>query len=211
MDANSSGVIENATEETLFFSAPSVAANCPGYPYPSGTTMWEAMIRKEDGALFVCDIQAPDRLMMYLDGNSDGDALDCGEQVAVYDQTVSPHMISYLRGAAFLRAPELVALPNPIARGNQTSIAVVSGGENHFATIYMAIAPISFPLVPLGVLELQPPLWAIAAGTTNSRGTFSLAAPIPGYAVPGNYYLQALAGDLSRPYLSNLLTLVITP
>ncbi len=198
-DANNDGVIQ-ASEEGVFYQT-------------AASTFWDVVLR-EDGTVFLCEDQTPNRLTALRDLNADGDALDAGESFEAYDETVSATALTP-RGASFMAAPRLSIQPATVRLGAATTLSTFTprGGDSVGLTVSIGLAANPLPLPPVGEIELDTSLLiSFLAANANSNGRLDVPLTIPNDpALVGILAFQAFAGDLYRPYLSNAVVLTITP
>ncbi|HEX5054113.1 MAG TPA: hypothetical protein VFZ65_20210 [Planctomycetota bacterium] len=197
-DVDGSGVIDPA-EQTLFYQTPN-------------STWWDVVLR-EDGTVLVCEAFTPDRLTALLDLNHDGDALDANEAHEAYDATVSGAAV-LPRGAAFVRAPLLAAAPDIVPIGQSTSLVASASKPGDLTLVVISVglaAP--FPLPPFGLVEVDiGNFHSVGLGFANAAGEFTVPLAIPNNPVAINTYaFQALSGDAFRLFLSNAVSLTVTP
>lgn len=198
-DANGDSVID-PSEQGLFYQT-------------SASTWWDIVVR-EDGALILCEDQTPDRLTLLQDLNNDGDALDPGEAIEIYDDTAAANPDLRPRGAAFLRAPELLASPASVQVGQSTSFQTTTTKPNELAAVFLSVATVSpISLAPYGQLEIDAANFAlIGLGVSDANGGFSQSLAVPGNpALVGSFAAQTLAGDQFRLFFSNPVVLTVTP
>jgi len=198
-DDDNSGTIE-ASEQSVFYQT-------------SASTWWDVVIR-DDGSILLCEDQTPDRLVVLTDLNQDGDALDAGEAVEVYNDTQAVNGGLRPRGAAFMRGPELVAAPPSVAIGASTSFNVTTNKPGELAAIFLAISNTgALPIPPYGVLEIGPlNIVTLGVGLSDANQHFALPFAIPNTpAAIGTLSAQAWCGDAYRQFLSNPTTVTITP
>ena len=198
-DADGSGVID-AGEATLFYQT-------------SASTWWDIVVR-EDGTVLLCEDQTPDRITALRDQNGDGDAMDAGEAVEIYDTTLASVPGLKPRGAALMRAPRLLAVPATVQFGTTTSFQAQTNKPVELAAVFLSIgivAPIS--LAPFGQVELDTSLFvSLGAGVSDTSGVFTQSFAVPNTpAAIGTYGAQAICGDGYRLFLSNASLLTVTP
>ena len=198
-DDNNNGTIE-PNEQSVYYQT-------------SASTWWDVVLR-DDGSILLCEDQTPDRLVLLTDLNQDGDALDPGEAVEVYNDTLAANGSLRPRGAAFLRGPELQAIPASASIGTSTSFVATTHAPGDLAAVFLASgvsSPIS--LAPYGFVEVDAAsATPIGFGTSNAAKQFAVPLTIPSNpAIIGTYAAQAWCGDAFRQYLSNPSTLTITP
>lgn len=200
-DLNSDGMIQpGSAEETLY------------YQIPVGSTMWDVLVR-EDGALVVCEDEAPDRLMLYRDLDQSGLIDQPNEIGTLYDSSLAAHPTVRPRGAAFLRRTTLLADPNPVRLGQNLALSFL-GGPLTNATLFASSGSIPrFPLPPFGDLELSPVgLASAATAALDIRGNSLLFLFIPiDPTLVGTIPLQSFELSPFRPQLSRRLDVTITP
>jgi hypothetical protein len=85
-DLNGDGDAQDPGEFTAFWQVIGTTSN-----------MWDSAIAA-DNSVYVCDFQPVSRITRLLDLNNDGDALDPGEAVEVYNETTSGIVIGNPRG-----------------------------------------------------------------------------------------------------------------
>ena len=139
-------VVIDVGEATLFYQT-------------SASTWWDIVVR-EDGTVLLCEDQTPDRITALRDQNGDGDALDAGEAVEIYDTTLASVPGLKHRGAALMRAPRLLAVPATVQFGTTTSFQAQTNKPVELAAVFLSIgivAPIS--LAPFGQVELDTSLF----------------------------------------------------
>lgn len=197
-DADASGIID-ATEQTVF--------------YHTGGSLWWDMVAKDDLGILLCEAQAPDRITLLRDLNSDGDALDTGEATQAYDSTIATVAVAP-RGMALQRAPMMSLSPAVVQVGNNVDIFVWSARPGDLAAIVMSVAPLSpTPVPPFGMLEINPLIAAVLTfGIADATGSFVATLPVPNSPTAVNsYWFQTLGGDNLRLFLSNSAMLTCTP
>lgn len=197
-DADASGAID-ASEETLFFQS-------------TGSTWWDVVLR-EDGAVLLCEDDAPDRVMGLFDRNLDGDALDPGEAVELYSDAVSA-IDTRPRGAALMRAPTLSIAPQTVRLGQTTVLTVRTPRPTQLAVLVISprIVPVPLSIPPFGWLELDPVLLiSFATGISDASASFALPLPVPNDpSLVRSFGFQALAGGATRLWLSDARVLTVT-
>lgn len=197
-DLNGNAVIES-NEQTLYYQT-------------GGSTWWEVAVR-DDGAVFLCDSQTPDRVTRLVDLNNDGDALDPGESVQAYDSTAAPVALG-VRGLAFQRAPLLAAQPPSAPIGTTTNLVTQTAAPGDLVLLVMSVGlgP-NFALPPYGTVEIDVSAFAsVGLGFADPQGSFGLPVSIPNSpAVIGAYAFQSLAGNQFRLFLANAAVLTVTP
>jgi hypothetical protein len=198
-DANGNGTIE-PSEQTLFYQTPA-------------STWWDVLLR-DDGAVLLVEAQTPDRITALRDLNNDGDALDAGEAVQIYQSGVAPQAIS-MRGAALMRAPRLSAAPSIVQIGNATSFVTEANKPGDLVVVALSVgpAPLPFPLAPWGTVEIDLSGFVVLGfGVSDPFGVQVQPFAVPNsLSAVGTYGLQSLAGDNFRLFLSNFASLQITP
>lgn len=198
-DADGSGAID-ASETTLFWQG-TVAAS-----------WWDVVVR-DDGAVLLCDTQAPGKLTLLRDLNGDGDAMDPGEQGLAYSAAAAAVVVAP-RGAAFFRAPELSMSPTSVPIGQTTTFVLRAQkpGDLGILALSFGFGP-PLPLPPWGIVGIDLSAFAVV-GTGFADATGFLLQPFPIPNTPTaihTYAVQALGGDAFRWFLSNPAPLVVTP
>ena len=97
-----------------------------GVFYQTGGSPWWDVVIREDGALLLCEDQKPDRLVILTDLNQDGDSLDAGEAVEVSRDNVAANGSVRLRGATWMRGPELEASSAIAPTGTATAFVATT-------------------------------------------------------------------------------------
>jgi len=198
VDADLSGTID-ASEATIFYNT-------------AASTWWDVLVR-EDGAILVVEAQTPDRITRLIDGNLDGDAMDAGEAVQIYDSSVAAQPIS-VRGAALMRAPSLVMIPQTTQVGTSSNFTIRTTRPFDLVVPALSLAAVpSFSLPPFGYLEIDPINGVLLSlGLADAQCNYSTPLNLPNNPVfIGTYATQALCGDLFRLYLTNGASLTLTP
>ena len=181
--------------------------------YQTGASTWWDVVIREDGALLLCEDQTPDRLVVLTDLNQDGDALDAGEAVEVYRDTVAANGSVRPRGATWMRGPELEASPASAPTGTATSFVATTTRAGDLVAIFLSTGlapPVS--LAPYGTVDVDvASLSALGFGVSNVDRVLSLPLNIPiSPAVVGTYAAQAWSGGPFRQFLSNGATITVT-
>ena len=198
-DTNANGMIE-PSEVTLFYQT-------------AASTWWDIVVR-DDGSLLLCEDQGNDRLTMLQDSNADGDALDAGESVEVYDDSVAQNNAVRPRGASMMRAPLLGAQPATVQIGNPTTFVAATNKPVELAAVFLSIAPApAASLAPFGTVEIDVSQFlSLGFGVSDASGNYSQSFTVPNNpAAVGTFAAQALCGDATRLYLSNAALLTVTP
>ncbi|MCK5943552.1 MAG: hypothetical protein KAI24_16335 [Planctomycetes bacterium] len=198
-DANNDGVID-ASEQGIYYQT-------------AGSTWWDVVIR-DDGAVLLCDDQTPDRITLLRDLNGDGDALDAGEAIEIYTDTIAANGAVRPRGAAFLRGPELLATPATVAIGGTTSFVATTNLPGQLAAVFLSLGlagPVSAP--PFGMVEVDAVnLVPLGFGLSDANQQFTQPLVVPNTpAAIGTLAAQAICGDGFRLFLSNATVLTVTP
>ncbi|MEM9802804.1 MAG: hypothetical protein AAGA20_20940, partial [Planctomycetota bacterium] len=89
VDADMSGAIDPATEATQYWTA------------GGSSTIWDIDIAP-DGTLYVAEDQTPDRLLRFVDVNSDGTIDPVTEVFELYNETISPNPFGSAYGLALV-------------------------------------------------------------------------------------------------------------
>ena len=198
-DANGNGVIDPG-EDSVFYQ-------------PANGLWWDINVR-EDGAIVLAEDQAPDRITVLIDGNGDNDALDAGEVLTAYDDTLSPNTAVRPRALAYIRAPQLFVLPTSVQVGGATNFVVRTEKPFDLGAVFLSIglAP-AFSLPPFGSVEIDATEFvAIGFGLSDANAQFTLPFGIPNLpTAAGTYGIQAWCGDDFRLFLSNASLLTVTP
>lgn len=198
VDANANGTIE-PSEQTVFYQT-------------AASTWWDIVVRS-DGSLLVCEDQAPDRITLLRDLNNDGDALDAGESMAIYDDTLAANTLVRPRGGAMLRAPLLQASPAAVQIGQTANFVATTSKPLELAAVFLSLsatAPAS--LAPWGFVEIGAPVVPLGFGVSDLAAQLVLPLPIPNSpSAVGTIAAQAWCGDTFRIYLSNAALLQVTP
>ncbi|MFK7741577.1 MAG: hypothetical protein AB8H80_14760 [Planctomycetota bacterium] len=198
-DANANGTIEPG-EQSVFYTT-------------GGSTWWDIVVR-DDGALLLCEDQTTDRVTLLQDLNSDGDAMDLGEAIEIYDDTLAANPSVRPRGAAFLRAPLLIASPPTIAIGQTASFRVQTSKPLELAAVFLSVGTAGpVPLAPFGQVEIDASqVVALGFGVSDAMGSFAQPFAVPNSpAAIGTLAAQSWGGDAYRQFLSNSIVLTITP
>ncbi len=197
-DADFNGTID-PLESTVFYQT-------------AASTWWDAIVR-EDGAILLVESQTPDRITRLFDLNADGDALDAGEAVEIYDSSVAAQAIA-VRGAALMRAPSLTMIPQTTQVGTSSNYTIRTSRPFDLVVPALSLAAVpSFSLPPFGYLEIDPINGVLLSlGLADAQCNYSTPLTLPNNPVfIGTYATQALCGDLFRLYLTNGASLTLTP
>jgi hypothetical protein len=197
-DSNGNGTIE-PLETTLFYQT-------------SASTWWDIVIR-EDGTVILCEDQTPDRITQLRDLNNDGDAMDAGEAIEIYTDTLASNPSLRPRGAALMRAPLLTINPGAVPFGQTTNFLAETSKPVELAAVFLSLGlagPVSLP--PYGSVEIDASaLLPLGFGVSDGTGFFSQPFTVPNTAAAiGTYAAQALCGDGYRLFLSNAALLTVT-
>jgi len=198
-DANNDGTID-ASEQGVFYST-------------GGSTWWDVVIR-DDGSILLCEDQTPDRLVVLTDLNGDGDAMDAGEAVEIYNDTLAANSSLRPRGATFLRGHQLQASPATVALGGSTNFVATTSKPGELAAVFLSLglaAPASLP--PYGFVEVDAiNLVPLGFGLSDANSTYLQPFTVPNIpGATGTLAAQAWCGDGFRQYLSNATVLTVTP
>jgi len=198
VDANADGMID-PSEETLFYQT-------------SGSTWWDIIVRS-DGSILLCEDQTPDRITWLKDLNNDGDALDAGESMDIYDDTLAANPMLRPRGGAMMRAPLLEASPGIVQIGQTANFVATTSKPQELAAVFLSLATVSpVSLAPWGFVEIAAPIVPLGFGVSDLSSQLALPLPIPNSpSAVGTIAAQAWCGDAFRLYLSNAAPLQITP
>lgn len=179
----------------------------------SASTWWDITLR-EDGSVLLCEDQTPDRITLLRDLNNDGDAMDAGEAVEIYTNTLASNPSLRPRGAALMRAPILTAQPPAVMFGQTATFQTQTNKPDELTIVFFSIGIIPpFSLAPFGNIEINPTAYLIPGfGLSDASGTFTQSYPVPNTpAAIGTYGAQALCGDNFRLFFSNPTLLTVTP
>jgi len=198
-DADASGVID-ASEATVF--------------YQTGASTWWDIVVRDDYTVILCEDQTPDRLTALRDLNNDGDAMDPGEAIEIYDETMASNPNLRPRGAAWMRAPLLSAAPASVQFGSSTNLQAQTNKPGELAAVFLSIGiapPVS--VVPFGNVEINVLAYIpLGFGLSDTSGVFVQPFLVPNTpSAIGTYAAQAFCGDSFRLFLSNATLLTVTP
>lgn len=198
-DSNGNGTIELG-EFTLFYQT-------------SASTWWDIVIR-EDGTVLLCEDQTPDRITQLRDLNGDGDAMDAGEAIEIYDDTLASNPSLRPRGAALMRAPLLTVNPGTVPFGQTVNFLAETSKPVELAAVFLTLGvagPVSLP--PFGSVEIDTSaLLSLGLGVSDSSGIWLQPFTVPNTpAAIGTFAAQAICGDGFRLFLSNAVSLTVTP
>lgn len=198
-DADASGSI-GAGEQQLFYTS------------AAALTFWD-IARRDDGVLLTLD-GAANQVLAFSDLNADGDFLDAGEAIPVFDCLAAGFPLADPRAIAFMRAPQLDMLPSTVSLGSPTSWSMRTSEPFDLGIALAALTivpPISLP--PWGHLEIDPStliLFGLGVSDITCQASFTLTIGSDP-ALLGIYACQAWCGELSHMYFSNPASLVVTP
>ncbi len=197
-DLNIDGSID-ATEQAVFYTATS--------------GIWWDLVRRSDGVLLMID-SSPDAILAFNDLNADSDWLDPGEVTTAWDKNLAGFPTADLRAMTFMRAPQLTMTPQPVSIGTPVTWQMTTAEPFDLGVALGAltiISPISLP--PFGDLEIDPStliLFGLGVSNISCQAQFTLTlANDP--ALIGSYGCQAWCGELSRMFLSNPDSMIVTP
>lgn len=202
-DTNGNLQIDVGTEDQIF------------YQHFGPASMWEPEIAS-DGSLWAVDDTTPDGIVRMQDGNADGDALDLGEYVKVYDETLGAQPSIGARGMAFLRSPALVFSTNTPSIGSPLTLQI-EGSMGYWFTLWASTATVSaIPAPPFGYVGISifPPDYFFEVFNTFVPPSGTLTVPMvvpPDPVLIGlSAHVQALAG-FYRLELTNTETITFMP
>lgn len=187
IDSDGSGQISGVGEEFLYYQT-------------ANSTWWDVMLH-HDGTVYLCEDQAPDRIVALRDLNLDLDALDPGEATEAYNDTISA-VDTRPRAGAFLRGPSLRVTPSSVGLGQSVAFDVLTSRPGDLVAILLSpqlTTPIS--VAPLGYLEVSPAFLLVTfSGPSGVDCGYQATLTVPNDpALSGRTYaFQAIAGNLFR-------------
>ncbi len=197
-DTDGNGAID-ASEDDVFYQS-------------TGSTWWDVVLR-EDGAVLLCDADAPDRVTLLRDLDQNGNANGAGEATDLYHSGLAAVAVAP-RGASLLRAPLLSVTPPVVAIGQSTTLQTWATEPGDLTLLLISVGLATpFALPPFGTVEVDASAFAsVALGFADANGFFTVPFAVPNVATAiGTWAFQSLSGDQLRLFLSNPVLLTVTP
>lgn len=144
------------------------------------------------------------------DGN--GDVTGSDELLDVYNQDVSPHVITKTRGVGFMKGP-LLTRDGEAHVGQPVEFNLSGTTGNGYVMVLSLVTFGGYPYPPYGLVEILPGYLYVDIGAIGDEGTASYTLNVPGSAgIVGYYfYMQAVEGNDYLYLVSNMVDTQILP
>jgi hypothetical protein len=195
-DENADNVIDPMTEAVVWWQS------------TGASLIWD-LAADSNGGMYVCESQAPDRVLYMFDTNSDGTIDPVTEVTEVYSDLLSSVDIGNPRSMALDARPTLFA-PSAVTLGSTANLVNRTTQGDLVLVFWSTMSSSPTPLFPYGYLELFPAPGSglLYTGFADGFGIHTKLLTVP--SNPGlsgaTIYTQSLAGKPDRFTFSNLGT-----
>ncbi|MEM9380875.1 MAG: hypothetical protein AAGB93_13060 [Planctomycetota bacterium] len=182
-DVNGDGTVDEATEADVVYDAPATSL------------IWE-ITPASDGSLYVVEDQNPDRLLRLVDLNGDGLFDGPGEEITIYDETVSPTNFGSPKGIVLLEnLPIGTNECGPAVANSSGGPATASAiGSTSLAAQSVTLSATGLPTNSFSYF-LTSTTPAFIANPGGSQGNLCLSGAVGRYA--GNILNSGASGEVS--------------